>query len=299
MYLAGQDLPLTRSMAKGLIDDGLVAVGGKRAKASHHVLEGEQIEVAIPEPQQPLARPEDIPLDIIYEDSDIIVVNKSADMVVHPAVGNYGGTLVNALLYHCKDLSGVGGELKPGIVHRLDKGTSGVIVAAKNDEAHLSLSSQFKDRTVTKIYGALVYGVPAEKSGVIDKPIGRSLGDRKKMSTRTKKGRLSLTEYTILEAFGRYISWLEINLGTGRTHQIRVHMTEMGHPLVGDPTYGRGGVNRLPKGAWRDAVAGFDRPSLHAWRLTLYHPLTGERMTFEAPLPDDLQQLLKKLRKID
>ncbi len=298
VFVASKDLPLTRSMAKQLIGDGLITVGGAQVKASYHVAEGDEVGVTIPKPEEPQAVPEDIPLDIIFEDSDIIVVNKPADMVVHPAVGNYGGTLVNALLAHCTDLSGVGGELRPGIVHRLDKGTSGVIVAAKNDEAHLSLSEQFKDRNVTKIYGALVFGVPKTPTGTIDTPIGRSQTDRKKMSTRTSKGRVALTEWKVLEAFGKYLSWLEINLGTGRTHQIRVHMTDIGHPLVGDPTYGRGGANRLPEGPLRETVSALYRPALHAWKLAFNHPRTGERVEFTAPLPGDLQQLLDKLRTL-
>jgi 23S rRNA pseudouridine1911/1915/1917 synthase len=223
------------------------------------------------------------------------VINKSVDMVVHPAPGNFTGTLVNALLAHCKDLSGIGGELKPGIVHRLDKGTSGVMVVAKNDAAHLGLSQQFKDRTVTKIYGALVYGAPKDR-GRIDKEIGRSLGDRKKMSTETKKGRAAYTEWKVLERYGKYLSWLEVNLGTGRTHQIRVHLTDLGHPLVGDSQYGRGGPHRVPEGLLREALEGFERPALHAWKLSFKHPRTREVLEFEAPIPNDLQELLEKLR---
>lgn len=296
VYLAAQDLPLTRSMAKELIEKGLVLVNGAAAKASHHVRVGESIDVTIPMPEEPHAVPQDIPLDIIFEDSDIIVVNKSADMVVHPAAGNPSGTLVNALLAHCRDLSGVGGELKPGIVHRLDKGTSGVMVAAKNDEAHLKLSQQFQDRTVTKVYGALVYGAAMDDTGEIDTPIGRSMGDRKKMSTSTKKGRVAFTAWKVLERFGRDLAWLEINLGTGRTHQIRVHLADIGHPLVGDLTYGKGGPNRIKPGVLRAAVAAFARPALHAWRLSFDHPRTGERVQFEAPLPRDLKELLERLR---
>ncbi len=295
VYLAERDFPLTRSVAKTLIVEGRVAVNGAKVKASHHVRAGETIDVTIPQPHAPRATPEDIPLDIIYEDADLIVVNKRASMVVHPAAGNFSGTLVNALLAHCKDLSGIGGELKPGIVHRLDKGTSGVIVAAKNDAAHVHLSQQFKDRLVTKIYGALVYGAPKALSGRIDAPIGRARTDRKKMSTHTKKGRIALTEWRVAEGFGS-VAWLEVKLGTGRTHQIRVHLADIGHPLVGDATYGRGGAGRIARGEVRDIVAAFPRPALHAWRLGFTHPRTGAYREFIAPLPEDITCVLAQLR---
>lgn len=297
VYVAEQNLPLTRSMAKELIVEGMITVEGAHAKASYHVAEGDAVDVVIPMPSEAHAKPQDIPIDVLFEDGDIIVIDKAADMVVHPAAGNPDGTLVNALLAHCTDLSGIGGELKPGIVHRLDKGTSGVMVVAKNDQAHLALSKQFQDRTTTKIYNALVYGDP-DDAGKIDKPIGRSMGDRKKMSTRTTKGRVAYTEWRVGERFDKYLAWLEIKIGTGRTHQIRVHLSEMGHPLVGDATYGKGGFNRLPKGPWRDAVSGFSRPALHAWKLAFDHPRTNERVEFEAPLPEDLQELLEKLRSV-
>lgn len=295
VFVAAQDVPLTRSMVKQLIDDDMILVNGKETKASYHVHEGDHIIVTVPAPEEATAKPENIPLDVLFEDHDIIVINKSVDMVVHPAPGNPKGTLVNALLAHCTDLSGIGGELKPGIVHRLDKGTSGVMVVAKNDAAHLGLSQQFKDRQVTKIYGGLVYGAPKD-TGAIDKEIGRSLGDRKKMSTATKKGRVAHTEWKVLERFGKYLSWLEINLGTGRTHQIRVHMTDLGHPIVGDPQYGRGGSHRVPEGPLRDTLEGFDRPALHAWKLAFTHPTTHKRVEFEAPIPSDLRELLERLR---
>jgi 23S rRNA pseudouridine1911/1915/1917 synthase len=298
VYLAESNIGLTRSQAKQLIEKGFVQVEGKKAKASLHLEEGDVVQVTIPPPAVYEVEAEDIPLDVIYEDKDIIVINKQVGMVVHPAVGNFSGTLVNALLGHCKDLSGIGGEIKPGIVHRLDKGTSGIMVAAKNDQAHQSLSKQFKDRTVTKIYGALVYGAPKTETGVIDKPIGRSMKDRKRMSTRTSKGRIAHTEWKVLERFDKYLAWLEVNLGTGRTHQIRVHLSGMGHPLVGDDTYGRGGPNRVKEGNLRKLVAVFERPALHAWKLGFDHPQTGERMNFDAPLPEDLKELLEQLRGI-
>lgn len=298
VYCAEKAPGITRSYAKQLIDKELISLNGKSAKASHHVEAGNKVSITIPAPKDVVAKPEEISLNVIYEDKDIIVVNKPADMVVHPAVGNFEGTLVNALLSHCKDLSGIGGELKPGIVHRLDKGTSGVIIAAKNDKAHLALSKQFKDRTTEKIYAALVFGIPKAESGKIDKPIGRSLKDRKKMSVHTKSGRIAYTEWKVLKRFDKYLTWLEVKLGTGRTHQIRVHLADLGHPLVGDATYGKGGANRVPKGTLRDTVANFKRPALHAWKLGIDHPTTGERMKFEAPLPDDLKKLLNSLKKV-
>ncbi|MFH0800487.1 MAG: RluA family pseudouridine synthase [Pseudomonadota bacterium] len=288
---------LSRSQAKRLIEDGCVLLNGASAKAARAVAAGDRVTVDVPPPSSPSAKPEDIPLDIIYEDGDIIVVAKPAGMVVHPAAGHPGGTLVNALLAHCGDLSGIGGELKPGIVHRLDMGTSGAIIAAKNDEAHRSLAAQFKARTVTKIYLALVFGAMRADSGSFDQPIGRSTGDRKKMSVHTRKGRASLTEWRVAERFGSHLSWIEIELRTGRMHQIRVHFTEAGHPLVGDPLYG--GVRkagRVPAGPLHDAVADFPRPALHAWRLGIDHPKSGKRMEFVAPLPEDIEDLLAALR---
>ncbi len=298
MYLASSNLDISRSRIKQLIEEGLVTVGGRQAKASYHVRAGDAIEVNIPTPREAIAEPEDIPLDVIYEDGDIIVVNKPVGMVVHPAAGNLRGTLVNALLGHCTDLSGIGGELKPGIVHRLDKDTSGVMVVAKTDPAHLYLSRQFKARLVKKIYGAVVYGAPKGDAGTIDKPIGRSMTDRKRMSTRTKKGRIARTEWRVVERFGKYLAWLMITLKTGRTHQIRVHLADIGHPLVGDPTYGRGGPHRVPEGALRDAIAGFSRPALHAWKLGFTHPRKHQWMEFEAPLPSDINNFLEQLRHI-
>lgn len=298
VFIASADIGVTRSQVKHLIDEGRVSLNGKDAKASRILCAGDRVEINVPAPKAYAVQAEAIPLNILFEDSDVIVVNKPAGMVVHPAVGAHEGTLVNALMHHCKDLSGIGGELKPGIVHRLDKGTSGVMVAAKNDLAHLNLTSQFKDRRVTKIYGALVYGIPKALSGEIDAPIGRSTSDRKKMSTHTKKGRVALTQWRFLEGFDKAVAWLEVKLGTGRTHQIRVHMADIGHPLVGDPTYGRGGANRIAQGGIRSIVAEFGRPALHAWRLGFAHPRTGQYVEFSAPLPDDIQKILEGLRKL-
>ena len=290
---------LSRSRAKALIEGEVATVNGKSVKASYEIEEGDRIVVDVPPPVEPTAIPQDIPLDVIHEDSDIIVVNKPVGMVVHPAAGHPDGTLVNALLAHCKDLSGIGGELKAGIVHRLDVGTSGVIIAAKNDNAHASLGNQFKDRTVEKIYCALVMGQMKTDEGAFDEPLGRSKGDRKRISAHTSKGRIALTEWRVLERFGTALTWVEIALKTGRTHQIRVHFAEAGHPLAGDPLYGGDKkLKRLPAGELRELVSQLERPALHAWRLSIDHPRTGERMRFEAPLPDDLENLLDGLRKL-
>lgn len=299
VFVSSKLSDLTRSRVKGLIDEGHVKVNGKPVKASQKVSPGDEISVEIPPLAEPSAGPEDIPLDILFEDSDIIVVNKSAGLVVHPAAGHETGTLVNALLHHCKDLSGIGGELKAGIVHRLDLGTSGVIVAAKNDAAHHSLADQFQNRSVDKIYGALVFGRMRDMSGSMDFPIGRSEGDRKRHSSYTRKGREAYTEWRVLEEFSGPLSWLEVTIGTGRTHQIRVHLSEVGHPLVGDPLYGGGKkLNRVTSDDVRNVIAALDHPALHSWKLTLDHPRSGERMTFEAPIADDLNGILVELRKI-
>lgn len=290
---------VSRSRAKHLIENGFVRVDGRAVKASYCVSRGEEVVVEIPKPTAPSAEAEDIPLDIIYEDADMIVVNKPAGMVVHPAAGHPRGTLVNALLAHCKDLSGIGGELKAGIVHRIDKGTSGAIMAAKNDFSHNSLASQFKARTVKKVYVALVIGSMRGESGVIDASIGRSLRDRKRISMHTKKGREALTEWRVIERFGKYLSLLEVRIRTGRTHQIRVHLAEAGHPLVGDPTYG--GTRKAKMIADEHArwiVENFPRPALHALRLEIAHPRTNQRMKFEAKIPDDIEDILKELRSI-
>lgn len=290
---------VSRSRAKHLIEDGLVRLDGHAVKASHCVASGDRVVVEIPPPAAPSAESEEIPLDVIYEDADIIVVNKPAGMVVHPAAGHPRGTLVNALLAHCKDLSGIGGELKAGIVHRLDMGTSGAIIAAKNDAAHHSLASQFKDRTVRKIYIALVIGSMRGDSGIIDASIGRSLRDRKRISSHTKKGREALTEWRVLERFGKGLSLLEVRILTGRTHQIRVHLAEAGHPLAGDPVYGGPRkAKMIADPRVREVIQNFLRPALHAQRMEITHPRTNRRMEFEAKLPKDIERLLGELRRL-
>jgi 23S rRNA pseudouridine1911/1915/1917 synthase len=224
--------------------------------------------------------PEDIPLEIAYEDDELLVVNKPAGMVVHPAPGNYTGTLVNALLYHCKNLSGIGGVSKPGIVHRIDKGTSGLLLVAKTDRAHKSLSKQFKDKTINRVYVSIVKGVIELDNGTVELPIGRSPKDRKKMTVKFEDSKDALTNYRVLERFAD-ATLLELVLGTGRTHQIRVHMSHMGHPIIGDEKYG-----------YKDE--GIDRPALHAKTIGFAHPVTGEYMEFTSELPPDMVKLIRE-----
>ncbi len=282
IFLAEALPEYTRARFQKIIREKYVLINGKTAKSSHSVREKEEVQVEIPPPVEHHIKPEKIPLDVLYEDKDIIVINKSPDMVVHPAAGNWSGTLVHALLGHCQDLSGIGGELKPGIVHRLDKGTSGVIVAAKNDQAHLNLAQQFKDRTVEKIYLAVVIGSPKNHSGKIETPIGRAVKDRKKFSSRTKRGRIASTEWSVYKSLSKDLTALEIKLNTGRTHQIRVHLAEIGLPLLGDQVYGGRKVRKIK----------FGRPALHAWRLGFKHPTKQQWMQFKAPIAEDIKHLL-------
>jgi 23S rRNA pseudouridine1911/1915/1917 synthase len=285
----------SRSQVQRLIKDGHVLVGGREAKANQPVKAGQEIAVDIPAPIDPIPQPEALPLPIVYQDSDLIVVDKPAGMVVHPAAGHDSGTLVNALLHHVDDLSGIGGEKRPGIVHRLDRGTSGLLVAAKNDAAHEELSRQFREREVEKEYIALVWGeVMAGRR--IDAPIGRDPANRKKMSSepaRVRRSREAVTRIVRAEHFGRVVTLAQVAIHTGRTHQIRVHLSAIGHPIVGDPLYG--GVHRRVPGDIR-AVTHLDRPFLHAARLAFKHPSDGRRMEFESALPDDLQRVLDDVR---
>jgi len=285
----------SRSQIQRLIKDGHVLVGGREAKANQPVKAGQEIAIDIPAPIDPIPQPEALPLPIVYQDSDLIVVDKPAGMVVHPAAGHDSGTLVNALLHHVDDLSGIGGEKRPGIVHRLDRGTSGLLVAAKNDAAHEELSRQFREREVEKEYIALVWGeVMAGRR--IDAPIGRDPANRKKMSSepaRVRRSREAVTRILRAEHFGRVVTLAQVAIHTGRTHQIRVHLSAIGHPIVGDPLYG--GVHRRVPGDIR-AVTHLDRPFLHAARLAFTHPSDGRRMEFESALPDDLQRVLDEVR---
>ena len=279
-----ENTELTRSAVQRLIDSGAVLVRGTVKKAGYSVRPGDEIAVTLPEPEPSELVPEDIPLDIVYQDADVCVVNKPAGMVVHPAPGNLSGTLVNALLYRLTDLSGIGGEIRPGIVHRIDKDTSGLLVVAKNDAAHAFLSDELKTHSVARTYLALCEGNFREDSGTVDAPIARHRTDRKKMAI-VPGGREAVTHWKVLERFGEQ-TLLEVELETGRTHQIRVHMASLNHPLVGDPVYGRG-KNSL----------GFTGQALHAAKLRFTHPRTGERMEFTAPLPDYFEAALEKLRK--
>ncbi len=284
VFLARLDETLSRSYIQKLIADGCVTVGNGKAKASYRLTAGEAVTVDVPEPEATDVAPEDIPLDILYEDEDVIVVNKVRGMVVHPAAGVYHGTLVNALLAHCKDLSGVNGALRPGIVHRLDKDTSGVMIAAKNDTAHHSLAEQIQTKTASRVYWAIVTGNITEAEGVIHGAIGRSPKDRQKMAVVRENGKDATTKFRVLERFGAY-TLVECRLLTGRTHQIRVHMAYIGHPVAGDPKYG---AKKCP--------FAIDGQALHSKTLTFTHPRTGEQMTFEAPLPEDMQAILHELR---
>ena len=292
---------LTRSAAARLIEEGAVTVNGKTVAKNYKVAKGDAVEINRPEPEAAEALPENIPLDIVYEDDDIIVVNKPVGMVVHPAAGNPTGTLVNALLYHCgASLSGVGGVIRPGIVHRIDKDTSGLLVVAKNDEAHLNLSAQLKEHHVSRIYTAIAVGNFREESGTVDAPIGRHPIDRKKMAVihnSDLRSRDAVTHWSVVargEADGNSFTLLRCQLETGRTHQIRVHMASVGHPLLGDTVYG--GANTRFEAKHRASIIG---QCLHAGELHLTHPRTGKEMQFNAPMPANMQHVVDILFKTD
>lgn len=297
-FLSSYDSTLSRSFIQRLIDNGSVTVNGKFAKSSYKLKEGDEIKIEIPELEPSTVKPEPIPLDILYEDDSVIVVNKPAGMVVHPAAGYGSGTLVNALLYHCRNtLSGIGGIERPGIVHRLDKDTSGLLMVAKDDFTHNHLSKQLKDRTIVRKYLALVKGNIKEDSKKIEIPIGRHVSDRKKMSIKTKRGRIAITEFTVMERFGDY-TLLEIRLKTGRTHQIRVHLSAIGHPVAGDKIYGKSSrptIVGAPKAQSSDFL--IPRQMLHATILGFIHPKTGKYLEFNAQLPDDMKDILIFLRR--
>ena len=279
---------VSRSYIQKLIKEGPVSVNGKPVKANYKLGAGDEISVEIPEAKEPDILPEDIPLDILYEDQDILVVNKPKGMVVHPAAGHYSGTLVNALMYHCKDsLSGINGVMRPGIVHRIDMDTTGSLLVCKNDEAHRILAEQLKEHTIRREYHAIVYGNIKEDTGTVDAPIGRHPTDRKKMSINHKNGKQAVTHYEVLERFGNF-TYIRCRLETGRTHQIRVHMASLHHPLLGDEVYGPSSRPPFP---------GLKGQVLHAKILGIYHPATGEYMEFDAPLPKYFVDLLQKLRR--
>ena len=282
VFLAAK-LGVSRSNMQKLLEDGRVKRSEKIIKANYKVRAGEMFVVDIPEPEPIEAVPENIPLDIIYEDDDVVVLNKARGMVVHPAPGNYTGTLVNALLYHCSNLSGINSAIRPGIVHRLDKDTSGIMIVAKNDAAHISLSQQIQSKTAVRTYLAVVRGNIKTDSGTIETQIASDKNDRKKMAGVKEGGRDAITDYEVLERFGKY-TLVRCKLRTGRTHQIRVHMEYLGYPLVGDPKYS---PMKTPFGIKGQA--------LHSHTLEFTHPRTGERMKFEAPLPEDMHKIITRL----
>ena len=285
-FLAAALDGLTRSAAQKLLEEGRVLRGGKALKKNDRLQPGDVLTLCIPDPSPVEILPQEIPLDVVYEDGDVIVVNKPVGLVVHPAPGHPDGTLVNALLYHCgQSLSGINGQLRPGIVHRIDMNTTGVLVVCKNDFAHNSLAEQLKVHSITRVYYAIVFGNLREDEGTVHAPIGRHPTDRKKMSIHSKQGRDAITHYRVLERFGAY-TFIECRLETGRTHQIRVHMASIGHPLLGDEVYGPA---RQP--------FSLEGQTLHAGVLGFIHPRTGEYVEFSAPLPAYFEELLEKLRK--
>ena len=286
-YLAQQMPDQSRSFLQKLIREEQITVNGRPVKANYRLQPEDQVLVIVPDPQLPDILPENIPLDILYEDSDVLVINKPKGMVVHPAAGHYTNTVVNAVMYHCQgNLSGINGVMRPGIVHRIDMDTTGAIVICKNDQAHQSLSQQLKEHSITRSYRAIVWNNLKEDEGTVDRPIGRHPVDRKKMAVNEKNGKPAVTHYRVLERFGRF-TYIECRLETGRTHQIRVHMASIGHPLLGDEVYG-------PSGKQPFRLQG---QCLHAMTLGFLHPSTGEYVEFEAPLPEYFTQLLKNFRK--
>lgn len=287
VFLAKKITDLSRSHIQKLITEGNVQVNKRNIKANYKLQSDDSIEIVIPEAKPVDIIAESIALDILYEDADVIVINKPRGMVVHPAAGNYSGTLVNALLDHCDDLSGINGQVRPGIVHRLDKDTSGVMVAAKNDEAHIKLAQQIKERSASRQYLAIVHGNVKEEQGVVNAPIGRHPTDRKKMAVVFSNSKEAVTNFEVVERFGQY-TLISCKLLTGRTHQIRVHMTYIGHPVVGDPKYGIGKQPFSIKGQ-----------ALHSAQLKFTHPATNQEMVFSAPLPADMQKIITQLRRIN
>lgn len=284
-YLAEQFSEQTRSYLQKLIKDGAVLVNGKCVKTGFQLSKGDEVSVSIPEPKELDVLPQKMDLDIVYEDEDVILINKPKGMVVHPAPGHTTDTLVNGLLYHCKDhLSGINGVARPGIVHRIDRDTTGILIVCKNDKAHNSIAAQLKEHSINRRYRALVHGNIKEDTGTVEGPIGRHPIDRKKMSINERNGKPAVTHYTVLERFGNY-TLIECKLETGRTHQIRVHMTSIGHPLVGDEVYGPAKCPFKLQGQ-----------CLHAMVLGFVHPTTGQYMEFSADLPEYFEELLKKLR---
>ena len=288
-YLSDQLPEISRSYLQKIIKDGQVLANDKPVKANYKVSMGDAIELEIPEAVEPEIEPENIPLEILYEDADVILINKPKGMVVHPSAGHYSGTLVNGLMYHCKDeLSGINGVMRPGIVHRIDMDTTGVIIACKNDKSHNSIAEQLKEHSITRRYRAIVCGNIKEDEGTVDKPIGRDPSNRLRNAVTDLNSKNAVTHYKVLERFGRF-TLIEAQLETGRTHQIRVHMAYLKHPLLGDELYG-------PVKSKEGSKLGAKRQMLHAGILGFVHPSTGEYMEFESSLPDDFESVLKKLR---
>ncbi len=284
LFVSENEVDMSRSFVQGIIEKKQVKVNGQIKKSNYKLRVGDQVRVELAEPVELQVEAEDIPLDIIYEDSDVIVINKPQDMVVHPAPGNYTGTLVNGLLYHCKDLSGINGVIRPGIVHRIDKDTSGVLVVAKNDKSHNSLAMQLKDHSMKRTYYAIVEGIVKEEEGTVRTNIGRHPVERIKMAV-VKDGKEAITNYKVLERF-KSNTLVECRLETGRTHQIRVHMAHLHHPLIGDQVYG-----------YKKQKFKLQGQALHAKNLGFIHPTTGEYMEFDSQLPEYFQDILDKLRK--
>lgn len=299
-YLSECLTDISRSQLKKLIDSGLITLNGEPTKASTKLKGGEAIQVSLPEPEPSKALPEDIPLHILYEDQDLIVIDKPAGMVVHPAAGHSQGTLVNALLYHCTDLAGIGGELRPGIVHRIDKDTSGAIVVTKNDQSHQHLAAQFKDHSINRRYLALVHGDPGKDSGKIDQPIGRHPIQRKKMSGKARNGKRAVTHWKILKQYNvNRLSLIELQLETGRTHQIRVHFAEINCPLVADPLYGnRSRAIALKDMELRRLIDQLPGQALHAQKLGFIHPTSGKYLEFFSEIPETLRNIITYLDQI-
>lgn len=283
-YISGNTENLTRSAIQNLIEKSKITVNGKSVFKNYKLRDGDNIEIEIPEPENLDVKPENIPLDIVYEDNDLLVVNKPKGMVVHPAHGNYNGTLVNALLYHCKDsLSGINGVIRPGIVHRIDKNTSGLLIVAKNDISHVKLSEQIKAHSFTREYEAIACGYFKDKSGTVDAPIGRHHTDRKKMCVTYENSKNAVTHYEVIKQYGGY-AHVRLRLETGRTHQIRVHLSYINHPVLGDDVYGK-------------SYKGIDGQCLHAKKIGFIHPTTGEYMEFTSELPDYFQKILRIIEK--
>jgi 23S rRNA pseudouridine1911/1915/1917 synthase len=295
VWLAQRLPELSRARLQALVADGQVLLDGAPTRPSARLKAGQSIVVSVPPPAAAAPGPEDIPLQIVHQDAQLLVVDKPAGLVVHPGAGARGGTLVNALLRHVPDLSGVGGIVRPGIVHRLDRGTSGLLVVAKDDSTHRHLARQFSGRTVLKEYLALVHGVPLRRQGEIDRPIGRDPVHRERMSVRAPRGREARTSWTLLEAFDG-ASLLRVRIHTGRTHQIRVHLASVGHPVAGDATYGGKRAPSARRAEARAALDSLTRPALHAARLGFTHPATGERVELASPLPPDLAGAVERLR---